>query len=80
MASKLDEALWFVICCGVHCGNDNCELRDGQGVCQFDFDKVDKKFLAGVARRRYAKRRKTQELQEAMRLIDEKFPRGAKVV
>ena len=81
MASKLelDRALLFVICIGVRCnGGDNCELRGGRTGCMFD--KVDKKFLADVARRRYEKREKTPELQEAMRIINEHFPKSAKVV
>ena len=78
MTSKIDNALLFVICIGVRCDRDNCELRGGRTGCMFD--KVDKKFLADVARRRYEKREKTPELQEAMRIINEHFPKSAKVV
>ena len=78
MASKIDRALLFVICIGVRCYDDKCELyRKGIGCA---FSAVDKKFLADVARRRYEKREQTPEIQEAMRVINEYFPKSAKVV
>ena len=78
MASKIEDALNFVICCGIRCNYDKCELdSEGRGCI---FGKVDKKFLADVARRRYEKREKTPELQEYMRIINRAFPRSARVV
>ena len=76
MAYKVDDALFFVICTGVICDSDKCELA-GNGCA---FYKTDKKILADIARRRYEKREKTPELQEYMRIINEIFPRSAKVV
>lgn len=76
MASKIEDALFFVICTGVICNSDKCELA-GNGCA---FYKTDKKILADIARRRYEKREKTPELQEYMRIINEIFPRSAKVV
>lgn len=76
MASKVDDALLFVICTGVVCYSDKCELAGNS--CAFY--KTDKKILADIARRRYEKRWKTPELKECMRIINKAFPRGAKVV
>ena len=76
MAYKVDDALFFVICTGVICDSDKCELA-GNGCA---FYKTDKKILADIARRRYEKRWKTPELKECMRIINKAFPRGAKVV
>lgn len=76
MASKVDDAFFFVICNGVRCGYDECELA-GNG-CKFG--RTDKRILADIARRRYEKREKTPRLQEWMRVINKAFPRGAKVV
>lgn len=73
---SVDEALSFVICNGVQCYFDECELAGN--CCAFCI--TDKKILADIARRRYEKREKTPELQEYMRIINEIFPRGAKVV
>ena len=78
MTSEIGRALLLVICVGVRCDHDNCELRGGRTGCMYD--KADKRFLADVARRRYEKREQTPELQEAMRIINECFPRSAKVV
>lgn len=78
--NEIDSALDFVICCGVHCSDDNCELCDCQGACIFDFERLDKKILADVARRRYEKREKTPELKECMRIINKAFPQSARVV
>lgn len=78
MASKIDDALYFVICNGIRCGYDKCELdSEGQG-CMFS--RADKRFLADIARRRYEKREKTPRLQEWMQIINKAFPRSAKVV
>ena len=78
MNTEIINALYFVICCGVRCDDDKCELyRKGIGCA---FSAVDKKFLADVARRRYEKREQTPEIQEAMRVINEYFPKSAKVV
>ena len=76
MASKVDDALLFVICTGVICYSDKCELAGNS--CAFY--KTDKKILADIARRRYEKREKTPSLEECMRIINKAFPRGAKVV
>ena len=76
MASKVDDALLFVICTGVVCYSDKCELAGNS--CAFY--KTDKKILADIARRRCEKRLKTPELKECMRIINRAFPRGAKVV
>ena len=75
---EINRALLLVICVGVRCDVDNCELRGGLTGCMFD--KVARKSLADIARRRYEKREKTPELQEAMRIINEHFPKSAKVV
>ena len=76
MAYSVDDALLFVICTGVICYSDKCELAGNS--CAFY--KTDKKILADIARRRYEKRWKTPELKECMRIINRAFPRGAKVV
>ena len=76
MASKVDDALLFVICTGVICDSDKCELA-GNGCA---FYKTDRKILADIARRRYEKREKTPKLEKYMRIINKAFPRGAKVV
>ena len=76
MAYKVDQAFFLVICNGVRCDSDECELA-GTGC---EFGRVDKKILADIARRRYEKRWKTPELKECMRIINRAFPRGAKVV
>ena len=76
MASKVDDALLFVICTGVMCYSDNCELA---GNC-CAFCGTDKRILADIARRRYEKREKTPKLEKYMRIINKAFPRGAKVV
>ena len=76
MAYKVDDALFFVICTGVICDYDECELA-GTGCA---FGRTDKKILADIARRRYEKRQKTPKLEECMRVINKAFPRGAKVV
>ena len=76
MASKVDDALLLVICTGVMCYSDKCELA-GNGCA---FGRTDKKILADIARRRYEKREKTPKLEKYMRIINKAFPRGAKVV
>ena len=76
MASKVDDALLFVICTGVMCYSDDCELAGNS--CAFG--RTNKKILADIARRRYEKREKTPCLQECMQIINNAFPRGAKVV
>ena len=76
MAYSVDQALFFVICNGVRCDFDECELA-GTG-CEFGI--TDKKILADIARRRYEKREKTPMLEECMKVINKAFPRGAKVV
>ena len=74
--AKIDDAFFFVICNGVRCDSDDCELA-GNGCA---FGRTDKKILADIARRRYAKREKTPALKKWMQVIDKAFPRGAKVV
>ena len=76
MAYKVDDALLFVICTGVVCYSDKCELAGNS--CAFY--KTDKKILADIARRRYEKREKTPRLEKCMQIINKAFPRGAKVV
>lgn len=76
MAYKIDDAFFFVICNGVRCNFDECELA-GNGCA---FGRTDKRILADIARRRYEKREKTPRLQEWMQIINKAFPRGAKVV
>ena len=76
MAYGVDQAFFFVICNGVRCGYDECELAGN--CCAFGM--TDKKILADIARRRYEKREKTQRLEECMQIINKAFPRGAKVV
>lgn len=76
MAYKVDDAFFFVICNGVRCDSDECELA-GNGCA---FGRTDKKILADIARRRYEKREKTSFLQECMQIINKAFPRSAKVV
>ena len=76
MAYSVDQAFFLVICNGVRCDSDECELA-GTGCA---FGRTDKKILADIARRRYEKREKTPSLQECMRIINKAFPRGAKVV
>ena len=76
MAYSVDEAFSFVICNGVQCYFDECELAGN--CCAFCI--TDKKILADIARRRYEKREKTPSLEECMRIINKAFPRGAKVV
>lgn len=76
MAYSVDQAFFLVICNGVHCDFDDCELA-GTGCA---FGRTDKKILADIARRRYEKREKTPCLQEYMQIINKAFPRGAKVV
>lgn len=76
MAYKIDDAFFFVICNGIRCSYDECELA-GNG-CKFC--RTDKRILADIARRRYEKREKTPRLEECMLVINKAFPRGAKVV
>ena len=76
MAYKVDDALLFVICTGVICYSDKCELAGNS--CAFC--RTDKKILADIARRRYEKREKTPRLEKCMQIINKAFPRGAKVV
>lgn len=76
MAYKVDDAFFFIICNGVRCDFDECELAG----CGCAFGRTDKKILADIARRRYEKREKTPRLEECMRVINNAFPRGAKVV
>lgn len=76
MAYKVDDALLFVICTGVICDSDKCELV-GNGCA---FGRTDKRILADIARRRYEKREKTPRLEKCMKVINKAFPRGAKVV
>lgn len=76
MAYSVDEAFSLVICNGVRCYLDKCELAEDCCV----FDMTDKKILADIARRRYEKRQKTPKLEECMNVINKAFPRGAKVV
>ena len=76
MAYKIDDAFFFVICNGIRCDYDECELA-GNGCA---FDRTDKKILADIARRRYEKREKTPSLQECMQIINKAFQRGGKVV
>lgn len=76
MAYSVDEAFFFVICNGIRCSYDECELAGND--CKFC--RTDKKILADIARRRYEKREKTPRLEECMRVINKAFPRGAKVV
>ena len=76
MAYSVDQAFFFVICNGIRCDFDECELA-GTGC---EFGRTDKKILADIARRRYEKREKTPSLEECMRIINKAFPRGAKVV
>ena len=76
MAYSVDQAFFFVICNGVRCDFDDCELA-GTG-CAFGI--TDKKILADIARRRYEKREKTPLLQECMQIINKAFPRSARVV
>ena len=76
MAHSVDEAFSLVICNGVRCDFDDCELA-GNGCA---FGRTDKKILADIARRRYEKRWKTPELKECMRIINKAFPRSARVV
>lgn len=76
MAYTVDQAFSLVICSGVRCDFDECELAG----CGCEFGRTDKKILADIARRRYAKREKTPSLEECMKVINKAFPRGAKVV
>ena len=76
MDYKIDDAFFFVICNGIRCDYDECELA-GNGCA---FGRTDKKILADIARRRYEKREKTPKLEKYMRIINKAFPRGAKVV
>ena len=76
MAYTVDQAFFFVICEGVRCGLDECELAENY--CAFG--RTDKRILADIARRRYEKREKTPKLEECMLVINKAFPRGAKVV
>ena len=76
MAYSVDQAFFFVICNGVRCDFDDCELAGN--CCTFSI--TDKKILADIARRRYEKREKTPMLEECMLVINRAFPRGAKVV
>ena len=76
MDYTVDQAFLFVICNGVRCYFDDCELA-GNGCA---FGRTDKKILADIARRRYEKREKTPKLEECMLVINKAFPRGAKVV
>lgn len=76
MAYKVDDAFFFVICNGVRCDSDECELAG----CDCAFGRTDKKILADIARRRYEKREKTPRLEECMRVINKASPRSAKVV
>ncbi len=76
MAYSVDEAFSLVICNGVQCYFDECELAGNS--CALS--RTDKKILADIARRRYEKREKTPELEECMLVINKAFPRGAKVV
>lgn len=76
MAHSVDEAFFFVICNGVRCDSDDCELA-GNGCA---FGRTDRRILADIARRRYAKREKTPGLEKCMNVINKAFPRGAKVV
>ena len=76
MAYSVDQAFFFVICNGIRCDSDECELA-GTGC---EFGRTDKKILADIARRRYEKREKTPLLQECMQIINKAFPRSARVV
>ena len=76
MDYKIDDAFFFVICNGIRCDYDECELA-GNGCA---FGRTDKKILADIARRRYEKREKTPKLEKYMRIINKAFPRCAKVV
>ena len=76
MAYSVDQAFFFVICNGVRCDSDDCELAGN--CCAFSI--TDKKILADIAHRRYEKREKTPMLEECMLVINRAFPRGAKVV
>lgn len=76
MAYTVDQAFFLVICKGVRCDFDDCELA-GNGCA---FERTDKKILADIARRRYEKREKTPSLEECMRVINKAFPRSAEVV
>lgn len=76
MAYTVDQAFFLVICNGVGCDFDDCELA---GNC-CAFERTDKKILADIARRRYEKREKTPSLEECMRVINKAFPRSAEVV
>lgn len=86
MAYTVDQAFFLVICNGVRCDFDECELvRRDFDECELAgtgcaFGRTDKKILADIARRRYEKREKTPSLEECMRIINKAFPRGAKVV
>ena len=76
MAYSVDQAFFFVICNGVRCDFDDCELAGNR--CAFGI--TDKKILADIARRRYEKREKTPMLEECMQIINKAFPRSARVV
>ena len=76
MTYTVDQAFFFVICNGVRCGYDECELAGNS--CAFS--RTDKRILADIARRQYEKREKTPILEECMNVINKAFPRGAKVV
>ena len=76
MAYGVDQAFFFVICNGVRCDSDDCELAENR--CASGI--TDKKILADIARRRYEKREKTPLLQECMQIINKAFPKSARVV
>ena len=76
MAYTVDQAFRFVICNGVRCDSDECELV-GNGCA---FGRTDKRILADIARRRYEKREKTPRLEKCMKVINKAFPRSAEVV
>ena len=76
MAYTVDQAFFFVICNGVRCDSDDCELAGN--CCEFCI--TDKRILADIARRRYEKREKTPSLEECMQIINKAFPRSARVV
>lgn len=76
MAYSVDEAFSLVICNGVQCYFDECELAGN--CCAFCI--TDKKILVDIARRRYEKREKTPSLEECMRVINNAFPRETGVI
>lgn len=84
MSYDFREAVSDIICSGVHCAIDGCEC-DVKGKCVYN--ELDTRALVGIARRRFAIKKKEYcdnpyiyQLNEMMAIIDKEFPRKGVVV